>query len=110
MQLDREIGDAISGEIDKDALYRKRRLFSGRDSARIPMRLEQYGAASFAGTAAEYVHALWHDVTVRAGEAFLPAEQLRCRLELLSCWYPPGRGHRLFPPLDRGQPHPARIV
>jgi hypothetical protein len=34
--------------------------------------------------AAEYVHCLWHDVTIRTGEEYLPAPQLRRRLELLA--------------------------
>jgi hypothetical protein len=50
--------------------------------ARDPRCLEQYGVASFAALAAEYVHCLWHDVTIRTGEAYLPAPQLRRRLEL----------------------------
>ena len=95
--LDEEIGANTSGEIDEEALRQKTLLFSGLDSARSRTRLERYGAASFAGTAAEYIHALWHDVTVRRGPNFLPAERLRRRLELLSRWYRPGRGRRLFP-------------
>jgi hypothetical protein len=99
--LDDEIGAGIPGEIDEDALKQKSRLLSSRDSAASSRRLERYGSASFAGLAAEYVHSLWHDVTVRTGLAFVPAEQLRRRLELLAGWYPPGRGRRLFPPPSR---------
>jgi len=64
--------------------------------------LEIYGAASFAGTAAEYIHCLWHDVTIRSGRDFLPARQLKARLDLLSRWFPPAPGHRLFPQAPRG--------
>lgn len=95
--LDGEIGAAISGEIDEDALKQKGLLLSSRLSAGSARRLESYGYASFAGTAAEYIHSLWHDVIVRSGPDFLPPRQLRRRLELLSRWYPPARGHRLFP-------------
>jgi hypothetical protein len=95
--LDEEISVGTPGEIDEDALKQKRLLLSNRNSVGSSRRLERYGSASFAGTAAEYVHCLWHDVTVRTGPAFVPAEQLRRRLELLARWYPPGRGHRLFP-------------
>ncbi len=103
--LDREIVSGITGEIDEEALKRKILLLSNRYSAASRRRLESYGSASFAGTAAEYVHSLWHDVSVRTGPRFLPGKQLRARLELLSRWYPPGRGHPLFPlpsPKPRG--------
>jgi hypothetical protein len=39
---------------------------------------------------------LWHDVEVRSGPDYLPAPQLRRRLELLSLWFPFDRGYRLF--------------
>jgi len=102
--LDQEIAAGIPGEIDEDALKQKRLLLSSRISAASNTRLERYGAASFAGTVAEYVHSLWHDVTIRTGPDFLPAVQLRRRLELLSRWYPPPRGHRLFPPSQAQRP------
>jgi hypothetical protein len=95
--LDAEILANISGEIDEQALDAKRLLLEDRTHARDPRCLEQYGVASFAATAAEYVHCLWHDVTIRTGEAYLPATQLRRRLELLARWFPPDRGYPLFP-------------
>jgi len=94
--LDAEIRAGIAGEIDEEALREKRALMASRFSAASGTRLEWYGGASFAGTAAEYVHCLWHDVEVRSGPDYLPALQLRRRLELLSRWFPPDRGHRLF--------------
>jgi hypothetical protein len=100
--LDSEIGAATPGEIDENALRRKRLLMASIVSARSNRRLESYGSASFAGTAAEYIHSLWHDVTVRSGPDFLPAPQLRRRLELLLRWYPPARGRRLFPRAGSG--------
>jgi hypothetical protein len=80
------------------SLKEKRALLGGNISAASERRLERYGRASFAGTASEYVHCLWHDVKVVSGPEHLPAQQLRRRLELLSGWFPPGRGHKLFPP------------
>lgn len=95
--LDDEISGGITGEIDQDALKQKSLLLSNRNSATSRRRLERYGSVSFAGTAAEYIHSLWHDVSVRTGRRFLPPKQLRRRLELLAHWYPPARGYRLFP-------------
>src|ERR1019366_8710520 len=92
----------ISGEMDEQALDAKRLLLADRAHARDPRCLERYGVTSFAATAAEYVHCLWHDVTIRTGEAYLPAPQLRRRLELLARWFPPDRGYALFP--ARGGP------
>jgi len=95
--VDAELVAGTPGEIDEEALRQKKALLSGRFSATSRKRLERYGAASFAGTAAEYIHCLWHDVTIRSGPDFLPAPQLRRRLQLLSRWYPPAPGYRLFP-------------
>jgi hypothetical protein len=95
--LDAEIGAGVTGEIDEDALEAKRLLLAGRVRARSARYLERYGYASFAATAAEYVHCLWHDVSVRTGPEHLPAQQLRRRLELLAGWFPPDRGYSLFP-------------
>jgi len=94
--LANEIRDGITGEIDEQALEEKRSLLASRRHARSPRQLARYGRASFAGTAAEYVHCLWHDVTPRTGPDYLPAPQLRRRLELLARWFPPDRGYRLF--------------
>ena len=94
--LDAEIHAGATGEIDEQALKEKRALLGGRFSAASRRRLQRYGAASFAGTAAEYVHSLWHDVNVLSGPRCLPAAQLRRRLELLFRWFPPDRGYRLF--------------
>jgi hypothetical protein len=96
-----EINSGIEGEIDEQALEEKRSLFESRSHANSARHLESYGCASFAGTAAEYVHCLWHDVSIRSGANYLPAEPLRRRLELIARWFPPDRGHRLFPPAGR---------
>ena len=101
--LDDEISAGVPGEIDEEALKQKNLLLSSRSSATSRRRLERYGSASFAGTTAEYIHSLWHDVSVRTGPRFVPAEQLRRRLELLARWYPPGRKHPLFPPASRNR-------
>jgi hypothetical protein len=91
-----EIVACVTGEIDEDALEEKRRLMGGRSAARSRRRLEEYARASFASTAAEYVHCLWHDVTVRTGPDHLPPRHLRRRLQLLRRWFPPNRGYQLF--------------
>ncbi len=91
-----EVQRGIEGEIDEQALAQKRSLFESRCQATRVKRLARYAQASFAGTAAEYVHCLWHDVQVRGGPTHLPAPQLRRRLELLRRWFPPDRGYRLF--------------
>ena len=92
-----EIETGVPGEIDEDALREKRLLLSSRISARSRRRFERYSQASFAGTVAEYIHCLWHEVTLRTGPEHLPAPWLRRRLEMLARWFPPGRGYRLFP-------------
>jgi len=95
--LREEIDAGVEGEIDEAALAEKRAMLASRTSARSRRRLERYACASFAATLAEYVHSLWHDVTVREGPEHLPAVWLHRRLETLARWFPPGRGYRLFP-------------
>ena len=97
MLLCDEISMGIDGEIDEQALLEKRSLFESRSHANNLKRLTSYARASFAGTVAEYVHCLWHEVTVRTGPDHLPVEPLRRRLELMARWFPPNRGYRLFP-------------
>ena len=97
MLLCDEISMGIEGEIDEQALEEKRSLFESRSHANNVERLTGYGRASFAGTVAEYVHCLWHEVTVRTGPDYLPVVPLRRRLELMARWFPPNRGYRLFP-------------
>jgi hypothetical protein len=92
-----EMRGGISGEIDEAAAAEKRLLLSSRARARSVRQLERYLEASFGGTAAEYVHALWHDVSVRSGPEHLPASALRARLEFFERWFPPGEGRRLWP-------------
>ena len=99
--LQDEINSGIEGEIDEQALNEKQSLLDSRSRANSARHLERYGCASFAGTAAEYVHCLWHDVSIRSGANYLPAEPFRRRLELMARWFPPDRGHRLFPPARR---------
>lgn len=94
--LDREFLAGVAGEIDEDAAHEKQKLLQSRFSSRSTLRLEEYGRASFAATAGEYVHCLWHDVRVRSGREHLPAEYLERRLRLIARWFPPDRGYRLF--------------
>jgi hypothetical protein len=95
--LRKESEAGVTGEIDEYALDEKRSLMASRASARSTRRLERYAAESFARTLAEYIHSLWHDVTVRTGEEHLDADSLARRLQLFERWFPPGRGYRLFP-------------
>jgi hypothetical protein len=92
-----ELAEQVGGEIDEQARDAKRALLASRSVTRGRRRWEEYARASFASTAAEYVHCLWHDVTVRTGPEHLPAPCLLRRLELLATWFPPARGRRLFP-------------
>jgi hypothetical protein len=88
-----EFTAGVGGEIDVDTVEEKRRLIAApadRD------QLERYAAASFAATAAEYVHAMWHNVTVRSGADHLPAAALRRRLEWFASRLPPNPGQALF--------------
>jgi hypothetical protein len=95
--LQSEIDAGVTGEIDEEALHEKEALLSSRTLARSRRQLERYARASYASTAAEYVHCLWHDVTVRSGPEYLPPVPLRRRLELMESWFSPNRGYRLFP-------------
>jgi hypothetical protein len=101
MLLFDEISMGVEGEIDEQAFEEKRSLFESRSHANSAERLTRYGRASFAGTAAEYVHCLWHEVTVRTGPDHLPVPPLRRRLALMSQWFPPDGGYRLFPAARR---------
>ena len=99
--LREEIEAEVQGEIDERALREKRAMLSSRVLAASPRRMERYAEASFAGTMAEYVHTLWHEVAVRAGRDYLPLPWLRRRFELFSRWFPAARnatpglfGHR----------------
>ena len=93
--LDAEFQAGIEGEIDDEAFTQKKTLLRNRVTARSRSTLERYARTSFAETAAEYVHSLWHDVSVVTGPEHLPAQQLRRRLELFSLWFRPNRGYRL---------------
>jgi hypothetical protein len=86
--LREEIEAGVEGEIDERALQEKRAMLSSRILAASPRRMERYAEASFAGTIAEYVHTLWHEVTVQAGRDYLPLPWLRRRFELFSRWFP----------------------
>ncbi len=94
--LGEEIARGVEGEIDDSALEEKTLLLSNPLAARGEGALEHYARTSFTGTLAEYVHSLWHDVEVRTGPEHLPALDLRRRLELLACLFPPNPGYRLF--------------
>lgn len=82
--LGRELREAVTGEIDEEALEAKE------------AGTENYPSLSFSGTLADYMHALWHDVEIRQGEMHLPARFLRKRFELLRDIFPPNPGYVLF--------------
>ena len=86
-----EIEAEVEGEIDERALREKRAMLSSRALAASPRRMERYAEASFAGTLAEYVHTLWHEVAVRARRDHLPLLWLHRRFELFSRWFPAAR-------------------
>ncbi len=94
-----EIEAKVEGEIDEPALREKRAMLSSRILATSPRRMERYAEASFAGTVAEYVHTLWHEVTVQTGPDYLPVPWLHRRFALLSRWFPAEKSAspRLFP-------------
>ncbi len=89
--LREEIEAGVEGEVDERALREKRAMLASRVLAASPRRLERYAEASFAGTMAEYVHLLWHEVTVQAGPDYLPLPWLRRRFALFSRWFPATR-------------------
>lgn len=103
--LDRELSTGVAGEIDQEVFQFKTALLSSPAAARSLRQTERFAAAAFAATVAAYVHALWHDVTVREGPEHLPPAVLQRRLEYLTQRYPPNRGYRLF--AKRVPPRPS---
>ena len=83
--LSHELAEGAQGEIDEEA-------FAAKQSAAV-----DYTAVSLASTIAEYVHALWHDVELRQGPEHLGPAWIRRRFELLTEWFPPNPGYRVFP-------------
>jgi hypothetical protein len=94
--LGAELEAGVSGEIDEVALRARRELLSSRSAARSTRRLQHYAGVSFASTVAEYIHCMWHDVTLRIGLEHLPAEWLRGRLELMVRFFPLDPGQRVI--------------
>jgi len=86
--LQQEMEAGVEGEIDEAAIDEKRQVLSSPVLAASPRRLEQYALASFAGTAAEYVHAFWHDVEIREGPDYLAAEVVRQRFDWMRDRFP----------------------
>ena len=104
--LRNEIEAGVEGEIDEQALDHKQSMLSSHILAASPRRLERYTEASFAGTMAEYIHSLWHDVTVQTGPDYLPLPWLRHRFALFSRLFGMATGGN--PGLSpRGCGHPA---
>jgi hypothetical protein len=101
--LDAEFEARVTGEIDEDA-FRAKCSFLGAAGTARQKAYDGFVRASLAGTLAEYVHSLWHDVTIRTGPEHLPAECLRRRFHLLAQWFPPDRGQKLFAEADQEEP------
>ena len=94
--LDEELQRGVTGEIDEDTLAAKQRLLTYQTWRRRRAQFDRYCDTSFAGTLAEYMHGLWHDVQIRVGPEHLPLPALRRRLELLTEMFPPNPGYHLF--------------
>ncbi len=94
--LEEELRAVIPGEIDEESLLAKEPLIKRRAQRRARSAFERYRDISFAGTMAEYMHGLWHDVQIRVGPEHLPLPQLRRRMELLAGMFPPNPGYRVF--------------
>jgi hypothetical protein len=94
--LEEEIRHGVRGEIDEDALNAKQAYLASRSGRRIRAQFERYCDISFASTAAEYIHGLWHDVQIRVGPEHLPVAQLRRRMDLMTELFPPNPGYHVF--------------
>lgn len=89
--LEAEIQAGVEGEIDEDVLAEKR--LAAADPGDIG-QLDAWASAAFASTLAEYVHGMWHDVTVRTGPEHLPSEWLNRRLQWFARVLPPDPGQQ----------------
>ncbi len=94
--LEEEVRQGVRGEIDEEALYAKNAYTASLTGRRHRSHFERYRDASFASTAAEYIHGLWHDVQIRIGPDHLPVAQLRRRMDLMAKLFPPNAGYRVF--------------
>ncbi|HZO98941.1 MAG TPA: hypothetical protein VFD30_01480 [Terriglobia bacterium] len=94
--LEKELHAGVQGEIDEDALAAKQSLVASRGWRRRRGSFEDYRDIAFAGTLAEYMHGLWHDVQIRVGPNHLPFPHLRRRLELMAEMFPPNPGYQVF--------------
>ncbi len=93
--LEQELKDGVPGEIDEDVQAVKKKFLAASTREKKD-KLDDYLAASFAGTLSEYIHGLWHDVEVRLGPSYLPVPALRRRLELMTHLFPPNEGYQVF--------------
>ncbi|HUY14674.1 MAG TPA: hypothetical protein VMX16_13760 [Terriglobia bacterium] len=92
-----ELEQDIPGEMDKETLAAKQSLLTKRTSWRHePEKFDQYRDLSLAGTLAEYMHGLWHDVQIQTGPEHLPLPQLRQRLQWMAKTFPPNPGYEVF--------------
>lgn len=92
-----ELRAGVLGEIEEDALAAKRQVAGNRFRRRLSHEpFDHYRDVSFASTAAEYMHGLWHDVQIRTGGDHLPVPELRRRMVLMSEMFPPNEGYQVF--------------
>ena len=95
--LEGELHSDVLGEIDEEASAAKRPMAGSRFRRRpTHEQFNRYCEISFAGTLAEYMHGLWHDVQIRIGPEHLPVPQLRRRMVLMSEMFPPNEGYQVF--------------
>ncbi len=87
--LGREFEAGVEGDIDEYAFEEKQGVKAAPGDAE---RLERYTATAFAATAAEYMHTMWHDVTLRTGPEHLPADAVRARFDWFRKILPPNPG------------------
>ncbi len=87
--LREEFEAGVQGEIDEYAFEEKQKVMAAPADAQ---QLETYAAMSFAATAAEYMHALWHEITLRTGPEHLPEEIVQARFDWFEKRLPPNPG------------------
>lgn len=94
--LEKEIREAVRGEIDEESLAAKQSFLAARSGRRHRAHFGRYRDISLVSTVAEYMHGLWHDVQIRVGPEHLPLPQLRQRMMLMADLFPPSPGYRVF--------------
>ena len=94
--LQEEVRHGVAGEIDEEARSAKRAYMGSMKGRRQNSQFERYRDVALTGTVAEYMHGLWHDVQIQVGPDHLPVAQLRRRMDLMSQFFPPNSGYKVF--------------